>query len=63
VEPEKSIEAALDRGASTLTRWTQDGTLIPPQHLAKAWDQDLQTVRAAVQRKRGLKALLTLAGA
>lgn len=45
-----SIEDALERGARRLTRWTQDGTLIAPQQLAKAWGQDLQTVQAAVQR-------------
>ena len=33
-----------------MTRWTEDGTLIPPQQLAKAWDQDLKTLQAAVQR-------------
>jgi len=33
-----------------MARWTEDGTLIPPQQLAKAWDQDLNTVQAAVQR-------------
>jgi hypothetical protein len=50
VEPESSIEDALERGARRLTRWTQDGTLIAPQQLAKAWGQDLQTLQAAVQR-------------
>ena len=50
VGQEISIEAALERGASKLTRWTQDGTLIEPQQLAKAWGQDLQAVQAAVQR-------------
>ncbi len=47
---EKSIEAALERGASTLKRWTQNGTLVEPQKLAQAWGQDVQTVQAAVQR-------------
>lgn len=47
---DRSIEAALERGASRLTRWTQDGTLIAPQQLAKAWDQDLRALQAAVQR-------------
>lgn len=46
----RSKEAALERGASRLTRWTRDGTLIASQQLAKAWDQDLQTLQAAVQR-------------
>jgi hypothetical protein len=32
----RSKEAALERGASRLTRWTQDGTLIAPQQLANA---------------------------
>lgn len=50
VEQARSIEAALERGARSLTRWTQDGTLITPQQLASAWDQDLQTVQARVQR-------------
>ena len=50
MEQERSIEAALEQGARTLTRWTRDGTLIEPQLLAKAWDQNLQTLQAAVQR-------------
>lgn len=50
MEQERSIEAALERGASTLNRWTQDGTLIATRQLAKAWGQDLQAVQAAVQR-------------
>lgn len=50
MKQERSIEAALERGASKLTRWTQDGTLVTPQQLAKAWDQDLETLRTAVQR-------------
>lgn len=50
MEQESSIEDALERGARRLTRWTQDGTLIAPQLLAKAWAQDLQTLQAAVQR-------------
>ena len=45
-----STEDALERGARRLTRWTQDGTLIAPQQLAKAWGQDLLTLQAAVQR-------------
>ena len=48
--PQSSFEDALERGASRLTRWTQDGTLIAPQQLATAWDQDLQTLQAAVRR-------------
>lgn len=48
--PDTSIEAALERGASRLTRWSQDGTLIAPQQLAKAWDQDLRALQTAVQR-------------
>lgn len=47
---ESSIEAALEQGARTLTRWTRDGTLIEPQQLATAWGQDLQTLQAAVRR-------------
>lgn len=47
---EKSIEAALERGAGALKRWTQNGTLIDPQQLVQAWGQDVQTVQAAVQR-------------
>lgn len=47
---ERSVEAALERGVSTLKPWTQNGTLIEPQHLAQAWGQDLQTVQAAVRR-------------
>jgi hypothetical protein len=50
VGPDTSIEAALERGASRLTRWSQDGTLIAPQQLAKAWDQDLRALQTAVQR-------------
>ena len=48
--PESFIEDARERGARRLSRWTQDGTLITPQQLAKAWGQDLQTLQAAVQR-------------
>jgi hypothetical protein len=47
---ESSIEAALEMGASTLTRWTQDGTLIAPQQLARAWAQDSQALQVAVLR-------------
>lgn len=50
MEQECSIEDAIERGRRRLTRWTQDGTLIAPQHLATAWGQDLQTLQAAVQR-------------
>ena len=44
------MEVALERGARRLTRWTQDGTLITPRQLATAWNQDLKTIQAAVQR-------------
>jgi hypothetical protein len=47
---ERSIDAALQLGASTLTRWTRDGTLIAPQLLAKTWAQDLHALQGAVQR-------------
>lgn len=47
---DKAIEAALEKGVRTLTRWTQDGTLIEPQQLATAWGQSLQTLQAAVRR-------------
>jgi hypothetical protein len=49
VGQEDAIEDALERGACRLARWTQDGTLIAPQQLAKAWGQDLQTLQAVVQ--------------
>ena len=50
MEQDSSIEDALERGARRLTRWTQDGTLIAPQQLAKARGQDPQTLQAAVHR-------------
>jgi len=49
VGQESAIEDALERGARRLDRWTQDGTLIAPQQLAKAWGQDLQILQAVVQ--------------
>jgi len=50
MEQERSIEGALERGATALTRWARDGTLIAPRQLAKAWGQDLHTLQAAVRR-------------
>lgn len=47
---ERSIDAAVELGARTLTRWIGDGTLVEPQQLATAWGQDLQTLHAAVRR-------------
>lgn len=49
VGQERAIEDALELGARKLARWTQDGTLIAPQQLAKAWGQGLQTIQAAVR--------------
>lgn len=47
---ERSIDAAFEQGARTLTRWTRDGTLVEPHQLATAWGQDLPTLQAAVRR-------------
>lgn len=44
------LKESLEQGARLMVRWTQDGTLITPQQLSKAWGQDLQTLEAALER-------------
>lgn len=52
VNPElaHALDDARAKGRAKLDKWTQDGTLVPPAELARAWQMQTDDFKAAVER-------------